>query len=133
MPMSDKLLPVLAIWSFSVVFIGEQEADLRGAVQMFDTNWADAGKAFVIGICLGFVLRIPAVSKYIDSSGFGFLLSGMNLAIIGIGVIGMGVLGALIVYIKFEQAVYMRVPLHASVVGLSLLAMDIAAECGRRE
>lgn len=104
---------------------------MRAAVQIFNTGWLDAAKAILIGVLIGLVLRIRGVRNYVEGIPFGVLLTGVGLGVIGLG--SIGVFGAAILYLRFEDIELIRLPLHASVVGLSAFIIYLASKWGRSE
>jgi hypothetical protein len=62
------------------------------------------------------------VQSYLCGLTLGEFLAGLGLGlgVLGLGMIAMGLVGASITYMRFGVFELIKVPLHASVVGLSL-------------
>ena len=121
----------MCLWG--IVFIGATEVSLRESLLIFNTGWFDVAKAIFVGVLIGFFLRIQNFRKYIEKIPFGFLLTGVAIGIIGLGSIGIGLVGASIIYIRFEEIELIRVPLHASVVGLAAYVIFLTAHWNENE
>lgn len=118
---------VILISCFGIVFISSSLDDFTEMTKAFDTNWFDAIEAIFIGLILGLMLRIESIRNYINTIPFGTFLTGVGIGIIGLGAIGMGFIGAAIIYLKFYDIELIRVPLHASVVGLSAFCIYLVS------
>ena len=114
----------LFISLFGFVIGSSTADDLRGAVQVFNTGWFDFLKASVIGVVIGLIARTGIKKNKLHSLPAGILLVG----IIGIGAIGVGIIGAVVVYLRYEDLELIRVPLHASVVGLAAYCIYLVSQ-----
>ena len=123
-----KISLFICIWG--IIFFGFTEEALRKSVQTFNTGWLDVVQAVFTGVVIGFFLRIQVIREFIDKMPFGFLTTGVALGIIGLGFIGVGLIGASIIYIRFEEIELIRLPLHASVVGLAAYSIYLTAHWG---
>ena len=118
---------------WGIVFIGASGEEIRNAVQTFNTEWFDLVKAIVVGLIIGFILRFRSVRNYIEGIPFGTLLTGVGIGIIGLGFLGVGVFGAAIVFVRHGDIELIKVPLHASVVGLSAYCIYFSSRWRRSE
>jgi len=108
---------VLSFWC--IIFVGISENDVIESAKLFNTSFFDLVKAVFIGLILGLVIRISNVRNYLGGMPLGLLLTGVPLGVIGLGAIGMGLFGAMIIYLRFDNIELLRLPLHATVVGIS--------------
>jgi len=127
------LLIALFISLFSIVFMGTSEEKLQDALQIFNTRWIDLEKGVFVGALIGLVLRAKRVREFVEGGPFGSFLTGVGIGVIGLGFAGIGLLGAAIIYLRFTDVELIRVPLHATVVGISALSIFLVSRFGRNE
>jgi len=126
-----KFSLIISLWC--IVFIGASEKDLIESIAIFNTGWFDLLKAVVMGIVIGLIFRNKKVKNFLESLPLGTLITGTFLGIVGLGFIGVGMLGSLIIYMKFGNIEYVRLPLHATLVGLATYLIYITIHWSKRD
>ncbi len=126
-----KFSLIISLWC--IVFIGASEKDLAESIEIFNTGWLDLLKAVVVGFIIGLIFRKNKVQNYLESLPLGKLTTGTFLGIVGLGFIGVGVMGAIIIYAKFGNIEYVRLPLHAALVGLATYLIYITMHWSKRD
>jgi len=126
-----KVSLIICFWG--IVFFGFPAEELRKSLSFFNTSWLDVAQAIFTGVVIGLFLRIQIIREFLEKIPFSFLLTGVTLGIIGLGCIGIGLIGASIVYFRFEEIELIRIPLHASVVGLSAYVIYFTAHWNESE
>jgi len=124
-------LVISLLWG--LIFSGMAETDIRNSIAIFNTKWLDVLQAILTGIIMGLIIRIQIIRNYIEAIPFGSLLTGVAAGILGLGAIGIGIVGAIIVYFRFEAIELIKLPLHASIVGLSLYVIYLTLHWGESE
>lgn len=125
---TKHILLVIVISCFGIVFLNSSKEAFAELVKTFNTSWYDALKAIFIGFILEMMLRIESIRNYINTIPLGTLMTGVGLGIFGLSGIGMGFIGAIIIYLKFNNIEFIRVPLHASIVGLSAFCIYLVSQ-----
>ncbi len=126
-----KFSLIISLWC--VVFVGATEKDLVESIEIFNTGWLDLIKAIVVGFIIGLIFRNNKVQNYLESLPLGKLTTGTFLGIVGLGFIGVGLLGAVIIYLKFGNIEFVRLPLHATLVGLAAYLIYITMHWSKRD
>ena len=109
---------ILSLWG--LCFLGATQTNMENILPLLNTTWFDAFTALFIGAIIGIALTFPPIRQYVDNQPFCTIVTGVAPGVIGLGAIGIGVTGALIVYMKTGDVALIRIPLHASVIGLAL-------------